>query len=45
MRGFFDYDNKFMQLLSKATDMIILNLLFLLCCIPIFTIGAAQAAL
>lgn len=45
MRGFFDYDNKFMQMLSKATDMIILNLLFLLCCIPIFTIGAAQAAL
>lgn len=45
MRGFFDYDNKFMQALSFLGDLIILNVLFILCCIPVFTIGAAQAAL
>lgn len=45
MKGLFDYDNKFMQILSTLCDLIILNVLFLLCCVPVFTIGAAQAAL
>ncbi len=30
--------------LSRAGDLIILNLLFILCCIPVFTAGAAGAA-
>ena len=45
MRSVFDYDNKFMQTLSALGDLVILNVLFILCCIPVFTIGAAQAAL
>jgi len=34
-----------MQLLNRFFDLAVLNLLFLLCCVPIFTIGAASAAL
>ena len=45
MRELFSYDNKFMQALMIIGDMIILNFLFLLCCLPIVTIGAAQAGL
>lgn len=45
MKSIFNYDNKFMQLLQTLGDLIILNFLFLLCCVPIFTIGAAQAGL
>lgn len=45
MRGIFDYDSKFMQFLMKFADIAILNVLFLICSIPIFTIGAAQAGL
>ena len=41
----FSYDSKLMQTLTFLGDLIILNLLYLLCCIPVFTIGAAQAAL
>lgn len=39
------YESKFMQALLVIADYIILNVLFVLCCIPVFTIGAAQAAL
>ena len=45
MRSIFNYENKFMQLLMTMGDMIILNLMFLLCCLPVVTIGAAQAGL
>ncbi len=45
MRELFNYENKFMQALMTFGDMIILNLLFLLCCIPVVTVGAAQAGL
>ena len=41
----FNYESKFIQMLNMLADMIILNLLYLLCCIPVFTIGAAQAGL
>ncbi len=44
MGGFFNMDNKFWRFLSRMSDLIILNLLFLLCCIPIFTIGASSTA-
>ena len=41
----FSYDSKIMQGLSVAADFIICNVLFLVCCVPLFTIGAAQAGL
>ena len=41
----FNYESKFSQTLIFVGDLCILNLLFILCCLPIFTIGAAQAAL
>lgn len=45
MLEIFRYDSKFMQMMLKLADMILLNLLFILFCIPIVTIGAAQAGL
>lgn len=45
MRNLFNYDNPVMQALMMVGDMIIVNVLFLVCCIPIVTIGAAQAGL
>ena len=45
MNSLFSYDNKFMQALMTLGDLIILNLLFLLCSLPIVTMGAAQAGL
>lgn len=38
-------DNPVFNVLGRVTDLIILNLLFLLTCIPVITIGAAQSAL
>lgn len=45
MGGIFSYDSKLMQVLNFIGDLILLNMLYLLCCLPIFTIGAAQAGL
>lgn len=45
MKSVFSYDSKIMQALMVVGDLIIINVLFLLCCIPIITIGAAQAGL
>lgn len=39
------YDSPPIQFLSKVGDILILNLLFLLCCVPVVTVGAAQAGL
>lgn len=44
MGKLFNYDNGIMQALSKLFDCIILNILWVICCIPIFTVGAASAA-
>lgn len=41
MRKFFDMDNPFFRTLSRIADLMILNISFIICCIPIFTIGAA----
>jgi len=41
----FSYESKFTQTLMGIADLMILNVLYLLCCIPVFTIGAAQAGL
>lgn len=45
MRNLFHLDNPFVQLLSRVGDMILANVLFLLCSLPIFTLGASAAAL
>lgn len=45
MQSIFHYDSKFMQVLLKFADYILLNMLYMACCIPIITIGAAQAGL
>lgn len=42
---FLDIDSPLMQALSKMADLMILNLLTLVCCIPIFTIGASLTAM
>ncbi len=41
----FSYDSPIMQILMHIGDLIILNFLFVICCLPIFTIGAAHAGL
>ena len=41
----FSPDSKFMEIIGRITDLILLNLLFLITCLPIFTIGAAITAL
>lgn len=41
----FDPESKFMLYIRVLGDMITLNVLFILCSIPVFTIGAAQAGL
>lgn len=41
----FDVNGRFFRALSKVADLVILNILFLICCIPVFTIGAATTAL
>ena len=42
---FFDIDNPIWSTLSKVLDVIILNFLFIICCIPIITIPASFTAL
>lgn len=41
----FNMDNGFWRAMSKVADIIILNLLFIVCSIPVFTIGASFTAL
>lgn len=45
MNWLFDMDNPVMRTLSTAADLIVLNLLTLLCCLPVVTVGAALTAL
>jgi len=45
MGKLFDPESPVMQGLSKLSDMVVLNILCVLCSIPIFTIGAAVTAL
>lgn len=45
MRSFFNYDGPFLTAMTRVADLLILNLLYLICCIPIITIGAATTAL
>ena len=41
----FRYDSPLMQFLSRAADLIWVNLLVLICSIPVFTAGAALSAM
>ena len=45
MKNLFSYDSKFVQALIFVTDILILNVLFLICSLPLITIGAAQCGL
>ena len=45
MNRLFNIDNPVMQFLSKMFDLVVLNLIFILSCIPIITIGASISAL
>ncbi len=45
MSNIFSYDSKLTQVLGYVADLFFLNVIFLICCLPIFTIGAAQAGL
>lgn len=41
----FSYDGKLYQILSKITDAVLLGVLWLLCSVPLITIGASTTAL
>lgn len=41
----FDLDSPLMQVLNKVADLMWLNILTLICCIPIFTVGASLTAM
>ena len=45
MGGFFSLDSKFMQVMSRVADLIILNVIYLVTCLPVITIGAAGTAM
>ena len=45
MGRFFDMDNRFFTFMSRVSDLIILNLLCILCCLPIVTAGASITAM
>ena len=44
MAGFFNADNKLWSSVNSAVDAVLLNIMWLFTCIPIFTIGAATTA-
>lgn len=45
MKNLFSYDSIIMRVLGFVADLFILNLIFLVCCLPVITIGPAQAGL
>ena len=45
MNRLFNLDNPFWQFFSKVCDIIILNAIFIISCIPVITIGASISAL
>ena len=45
MKKFFDADGSVMRALTRLADLAILNVLWMLCCIPIITAGAATTAM
>jgi uncharacterized membrane protein YesL len=45
MNKIFDIDSPFMRFLNRVADLLILNLIVMVCCIPIVTAGAALTAM
>ncbi len=45
MDRFFNMDNKFFQVMSRLADIMILNAVCLICCLPVVTIGPSLTAL
>ena len=45
MGRIFDMDNKFFWFMSKVADLCILNIICVVCCIPIITAGASITAM
>lgn len=45
MNHFFNMDNKFFVFMGRVADLIILNLICILCCLPVITAGASITAL
>ncbi len=45
MRGFFNFDGPLFTFMSKVADLFWLNLLFIVCSLPIVTIGASATAM
>lgn len=45
MGRFFDLESPLMRVLNRVADLMILNLLMVVCCIPIITTGAAVTAM
>ena len=45
MREFFNMDNSFFRALGRLADLMILNITFIICCIPVVTIGASLTGL
>ena len=45
MGSIFSLDGKFFSIMSKVADLIILNIIYCFCCIPVITIGPATTAL
>ncbi len=43
--GIFNYDGPLVSFLERVGDIVFLNLVFIICCVPVFTIGAAVTAL
>lgn len=44
LQGLFNYDNPVWRFIGKLGDLILLNILWLICSIPVFTIGASTTA-
>lgn len=44
MKNLFDINNPVIQMLSRMADMMFVNILFVLCCLPVITAGASYAA-
>ena len=45
MKNILSYDSKLIIMLEGVANTMLLNILFLICCVPVFTIGAAFTAL
>ena len=42
---FFNIDSPFFTFMNRMTDLFVVNILFLICCIPVITIGASASAM